>query len=91
MEERELVLERIYLIRYDIYTTVEIAVGYSDFQKLTPLFGQFGFRTDDTIYEDSVRIVGSLLKSSYDAFTATVTEATSGRASVKLIEEKFDC
>jgi len=79
------------IIRYDIYATVEITVGYSDFQKLTPLFDRYGFRTDDTLYEDNVRITGSLLKPTLDSFVTAITEATSGRAALELIKEKFDC
>ena len=82
-------LESAEIIRYDIYSTVEIAVSYSDYGKITSVFSDFGFRTEDTSYDTGVTVIGRIIKSDLDGLIAAITESTAGRASVNIIGEEF--
>ena len=78
------------VITYDLYTEVSISVSYSDYQKLSILFSEFGFRTEDTDYGADVEILGRVLSSNVDLFIHKLTEITSGRAKSEILGEKFD-
>lgn len=78
------------IVRYDIYAKIKLTCSYSDYQRLSPILYEFGFRTDDTVYAEGVEIFGSLLKSSYDLLCGKITEITSGRTKIIFLEEKFD-
>ena len=78
------------IVRYDIYAKIKLTCSYSDYQRLSPILYEFGFRTDDTVYAEGVEIFGSLLKSSYDPLCGKITEITSGRTKIIFLEEKFD-
>ena len=78
------------VITYDLYTEVSISVSYSDYQKLSVLFSEFEFRTEDTDYGADVEILGRVLSSNVDLFIHKLTEITSGRAKSEILGEKFD-
>ena len=78
------------VITYDLYTEVSISVSYSDYQKLSLLFSEFEFRTEDTDYGADVEILGRVLSSNVDLFIHKLTEITSGRAKSEVLGEKFD-
>ena len=78
------------IIQYGIYAVLEIEVSYSDYQKLMPVFSEHGLRVDETLYEDNVKVSGSIIKSNLDKFTSSINEISSARAKIKIIQEKFD-
>ena len=78
------------IIRYDIYTELSIEVSYSDYGKIAPALTELGFRIEDTLYADSVTVVGKLIKDKLEKLSAEVTEITSGRAKINILSEKFD-
>ena len=78
------------IITYDIYVTLNFEVTYSDYQKLSPIFSEVGFRIGDTRYTDKVVVTGSVRKSYCDTFVDKLIQSTSGRAKINIIDEKFD-
>jgi uncharacterized YigZ family protein len=82
-------LENAEIIRYDIYTTVEISVNYSDYGKITSILSDNGFRTEDTMYDTGVTVVGRIIKSKLDGIISSLTEATAGRCTINVIGEEF--
>lgn len=78
------------IITYDIYTTVSIEASYSDYQKFSPIFAELGFRNEGVRYTDKVIISGSVRKVSRDILVDKLVQATSGRANIEIIDEKFD-
>ncbi len=82
-------LEAAEIIRYDIYTTLEIAVTYSDYGKITSILSDRGFRIEDTSYDTGVRVSGSIIKSEVEGLKSAITEATAGRAEMEIIGEEF--
>ncbi len=79
------------IIRYDIYSTLQIGVSYSDYGKITAILSDIGFRTEDTSYDTGVTLLGSIQKDKLDALTLELTEATSGRADISVLGEEFSC
>lgn len=82
-------LKKAKIIRYDVYSTVEIAVSYSDYGKITSALADLGFRTEDTAYDTGVTVMGSILKENLDRLQLDLTELTSGRATLNVIGEEF--
>lgn len=82
-------LEGAQIIRYDIYSTVEISVSYSDYGKITAILSDFGFRVEDTLYDVGVRVCGRIVRSDLDRLTVAITEATAGRAECEFIGDEF--
>lgn len=82
-------LEAAEIIRYDIYTTIEIAVSYSDYGKITTILSDAGFRVESTEYDTGVRIGGKIIKSDLDNLKLALTEATAGRVEIEVIGEEF--
>lgn len=78
------------IITYDIYSSFKITVSYSDYQKITPLISESGFRCEDTKYSDSVTLLGKIKKQSSEDFLNKLTEITSGRCKNEILGEKFD-
>ncbi len=78
------------IITYDLYTTVDLTVSYSDYQKITPLLTAEEFRVKDTKYMDSVTVNGSITSKRFEEFTKKITELTAGRGTVKKISENFE-
>jgi putative IMPACT (imprinted ancient) family translation regulator len=78
------------IITYDVYRELIITVGYSDYQRLSPIFDEFGFRISDTAFTDSVEISGTVSLSFADLLEKKIVESTSGRAKIDRIGEKFD-
>lgn len=82
-------LEEAEIIRYDIYTSLEISVSYSDFGKISGILSDLGFRTKDTVYDVGVKIDGRIIKSNLDELKANLVEATAGRVEIEIIGEEF--
>ena len=82
-------LEAAEIIRYDIYTTLEIAVNYSDYGRITSILSDRGFRIEDTSYDTGVRVSGRIIKSEVEGLKSAITEATAGRAEIEIIGEEF--
>ena len=78
------------IITYDIYTTVSIEASYSDYQKFSPIFAELGFRSEGVRYTDKVIISGSVRKINAEMLVDKLVQATSGRANIEIIDEKFD-
>ena len=79
------------IIKYDIYSYIEIKTSYSDYGKITAPLNELGFRVEDTDYGVDVTVSGSILKENLDTLKNIITEVTSGRASIDLIGEEFSC
>ena len=77
------------IIRYDIYTSLEIAVSYSDYGKITSILSEIGFRTESTEYDVGIKIGGSIVKSELDRLKNALVEATAGRVEIEIIGEEF--
>lgn len=82
-------LEAAEIIRYDVYAKVSIKVNYSDYGKISASLSELGFRTEDTIYDADVSIIGSIIKGRVDELEENLTEITSGRADFKVLGEDF--
>ena len=82
-------LESAEIIRYDIYSTLEISVNYSDYGKITAILAERGFRTEDTAYDTGVSLTGSIVKTELDSLISAITDATAGRAEINVIGEEF--
>ncbi len=82
-------LEGAEIVRYDIYTTVEISVNYSDYGKITSILSDRGFRIEDTSYDIGVSVIGKIVKAELDGLSAAITEVTAGRAQMNIIGEEF--
>ena len=78
------------VIVYDIYAEFNISLNYSDYQKILPIFDEFGFRVNDTRYDELVTVNGTIQSKSKDALLAKITEITSARAKFEFLCEKFD-
>ena len=83
-------LESAEIIRYDIYSTVSIEIGYPDYSRITSALSERGFRVEDTDFSEKVTVLGTLPKTELEALVASLTEITSGRAGIEILEEKFD-
>lgn len=82
-------LENAEIIKYDIYSMAEFEISYSDYGKITSLLSDSGFRVSDTVYEENVKISGSIIKTDFDSFREKMTEITSGRVEIVTLGEKF--
>ena len=78
------------IITYDTYVSYEVELSYSDYQKTVTCVESSGFRRKDTIYSDSVTLVGSIRKSEASVFEKAIVEATGGRAKIKNCGEKYE-
>lgn len=78
------------IIRYDIYTELSVSIGYSDHGRITSVLAECGFRTEDTVYSEGVTVIGKLPKSDLQKLEDNIREATSGRAKINILSEKFD-
>jgi uncharacterized YigZ family protein len=83
-------LEQAQIIRYDIYSTVSIEVGYPDYSRISSALAEHGFRVEDTDFSENVTVLGTLPKTDADRLVAALTEITSGRGAVEILGEKFD-
>lgn len=82
-------LEAAEIIRYDIYTTVELSVSYSDYGRISTALSDLDFRIEETSFDTGVNIIGKILKSNFEALSLMLTELTAGRVSINLIGEEF--
>lgn len=82
-------LEAAQIVTYDVYTTLNISVSYSDFGKISTALSDFGFRTKSTLYDVGVTIGGRVIKSSLEQLKAALVEATAGRVGIEIISEEF--
>ena len=82
-------LEGAEIIRYDIYTTLEFSVSYSDYGKITAPLSELGFRTESTTYDTGVNISGSIISSNLELLSKNLVEITAGRIEINIIGEEF--
>lgn len=82
-------LEGAEIIRYDIYSSLEISVSYSDYGKVTTCLTDAGFRTESTDYDTSVKIGGRVIKSELESLENILVEATAGRVNIEILGEEF--
>lgn len=82
-------LESAEIIRYDIYTSIEFSVNYSDYGKITSILSDLGFRIESTTYDTGVTLGGRIVKSKISELETALTEATAGRVCMKLLSEEF--
>ena len=82
-------LESAEIIKYDIYSTVEFSVSYSDYGKISPILTEMNFRIDDTRFDVDVKITGSIIKSDCDSLENKIVETTAGRSHINIISEEF--
>ena len=82
-------LEGAEIIRYDIYTSLELSVSYSDYGKITAILADHGFRTESTVYDTGITLDGSIIKTSLEEFKKALIEATAGRIEIEIIGEEF--
>ena len=82
-------LEGAEIIRYDIYSSLELSVSYSDYGKITSILSDHGFRIESTIYDTGIKLDGSIIKSGFDSFKNALVEATAGRIEIEIIGEEF--
>ena len=82
-------LEDAEIIRYDIYTTLELSVSYSDYGKITSILSDFGFRIESTAYDVGVTLSGRVIKSRLEELQKALIEATAGRINTEIIGEEF--
>lgn len=78
------------VITYDIYTEMNISLGYSDYQRLLPILEDSGFRIVGTRYNELVVINGSIRSCFKEQLLEKITELTSARAKIEILCEKFD-
>ncbi len=78
------------IIRYDTYAIVDIEASYSDYQKILPILSEFNFETKNTEYTDDVKISGTVRADMYDSLSKKLSEATSGRIKIALLDKKYD-
>ena len=77
------------IIRYDIYTSIKISVNYSDYGKITSVLSELGFRTEDTLYDTGVTVLGRIVKPNVSDLMSKLTETTAGRADFEILSEEF--
>ena len=83
-------VENAEIITYDLYVTLSVETTYSDYQKFAPIFAEMGYRSNDVRYTDKVILNGSVSKANAELLIDKITQITSGRAQVQIIDEKFD-
>ena len=82
-------LEEAEIVRYDIYTSLELSVSYSDYGKITAILADHGFRTESTVYDTGITLDGSIIKTGLEEFKSALIEATAGRIEIEIIGEEF--
>ena len=82
-------LESAEIIRYDIYTSLQISVSYSDFGKISAILSDNGFRTEATLYDVGVTLEGKIIKNDLEKLQAALVEATAGRVKFEIFGEEF--
>lgn len=78
------------IITYDTYTSYEILLSYSDYQKLIAAVDNSGFRRKDIQYSDSVTLIGSIKKSASQEFEKMIINLSGGRSKIKNCGEKYE-
>ncbi|MBE6644441.1 MAG: YigZ family protein [Ruminococcaceae bacterium] len=78
------------IITYDLFSIIKISVSYSDYQKIATALDRLEFYSDDTKYSDVVTVLGKTKKNNTDLIVKNITETTSGRGIIEILEEKFD-
>ena len=82
-------LESAEIIRYDIYTSLQISVSYSDFGKISAILSDNGFRTEATLYDVGVTLEGKIIKNDLEKLQSLLVEATAGRVKFEIFGEEF--
>ena len=83
-------IEAAEIIKYDIYTELSVVLTYSDYGRITQLMESVGFRTADTVFADSVTLIGTLPRANFENLEKNIADITSNRAKITVLCEKFD-
>ena len=83
-------LKRGNIITYDLYAEIKISCSYSDYQKVLPYLEEIGFYIEDTVFSDSVTLLGKIIQTQLENLTRNLTEITSARCEIQVLGEKFD-
>ena len=83
-------IEAAEIIKYDIYTELSVVLTYSDYGRITQLMESVGFRTADTVFADSVTLIGTLPRANFEKLEKNIADITSNRAKITVLCEKFD-
>ena len=78
------------IVEYNIFSEVNIEVGYSDYQRLITIFSELDFLVTDTEYLENVRVCGTVKSENFEIFEKKLTESTSGRCKIKKNKDFFD-
>ena len=78
------------VIVYDMYSCLDITVSYSDHGRIGALLEEWGFRIEDTVYDECVTLCGKILCRNEDPFIKALADTTCGRCRIEKKEEKFD-
>lgn len=79
------------IVVFDVYSELVIEVNYSDYQKISGVLSESGFRESSVHYSDKVEIEGTIISKNKDEFIDKLTQITAGRSAVTVIDERFDC
>lgn len=82
-------LENAEIIRYDIYSSLDISVSYSDYGKITSILENAGFRIENTIYDVGVTLSGRIVKANLPSLEDDLVEATAGRIEISVSGEEY--
>ena len=83
-------LESAEIVTYDIYSEIAVSVSYSDYGKITPKLPSVSCTVIDTEYSENVTLVLKLPKEKLPILESILTEITSGKSTVELLNEAYD-
>jgi putative IMPACT (imprinted ancient) family translation regulator len=69
---------------------LSVTCTYADYQKITPYLSAEQLRIDDTAFGADVTVCVAMPVENRDAFLASMTEVTNGRAVLEEKGERFD-
>ncbi len=72
-----------------LYAVVSFSLSYSDFQKFPAIGNACEFRTEETLYTDSVRVRGSLRTEKTELLCKKMSEMTGGKCEICIEKEIF--
>ncbi|MBQ3182125.1 MAG: YigZ family protein [Clostridia bacterium] len=86
----KLAVDEARIVTYEQYTEFELAVSYSDYQKLQYDFPSFGIIVDNTEFAESVKLSLAIKETKYDEYAQRVSEMTQGRTEPAKKGRRFD-
>jgi uncharacterized YigZ family protein len=78
------------IVEFNMFSEINIEVGYSDYQKLGSIFAELDFLPTNTEYLENVSITGTVRSESCDELEKKLREASSGRCKITKTSEFFD-